>query len=311
MISRRSLLSPLLLLGAGAVGYIYFRDQIGWPEPEATFVGGRASSGWLTFPPMRAGLELPARIHGAPVTVLVDSGAQYTAIDRGLAARLGLQPQTFTPIVAYGVSGAPSVARGTDFQLDLGPVALSGLRAAILDLAPLAQAAGGGFSLILGRDALRRLTAEIDFPRRRIAFHRPETFTPAEGSSAVPVRLENGGLMAQVQVEDAPPVELLVDTGASAPLALSTQIATTLGLLDGREVREARSVTLGGVGRDQVVRARSIRFAGSEFRDQEVSIFDPPDVPLVPKGLLGAGLLRRFRVALDHANGRMHVLRSA
>ncbi len=310
MISRRAFLSPLLLLGAGAIGYIYFRDQFGWPQPQAVFRNDQGHSGWLKLPPMRSGLELPARVHGLPVNVLIDSGAQYTAIDRGLSERLGLRPQTFAPIVAYGVSGGPSVTRAVDFQLDLGPVTLNGLRGAVLELAPLSAATGGRFNIIMGRDALRALTADIDFPHQRVAFSRPDVYAPPAGAVSEPVRMENGALMAKVAVEDSAPIELLVDTGASTTLALSRELATRLNLLDGREVTQARSVTLGGIGLDQVVRVERLTFAGLEIRNAPVSIFQPPTAPLVPQGLLGVGVLRRFRAGLDHANGQLFLSRA-
>jgi predicted aspartyl protease len=114
--------------------------------------------------------------------------------------------------------------------------------------------------------------------------------------------------MAEVQVEDAAPLEVMVDTGATGALALSEKAAQAAGLLAGRTVTQARSVTLGGVSQDRLVQAGHVRFAGHRFDAVDVQVFAPAAHGPIPDGLLGLGLLRRFRVALDHARGRMFLI---
>lgn len=304
---RRAFLRGLALLGGGAAGYLVLRHQFVWPAPEVTFAR-EGSSGWLPLPADGGLVALPAQVRGAAVRAIVDSGGQYSAVDAGLAERLGLPVATVVPMVAFGVSGGPSITRAVTLDADLGGFAVRGLRAATLDLHPLSGLTRQPFSVLLGRDFLRAVVMEADFPRRRIAFFARDRWSPPPGARAVPARLQSGGLMVEVQVEDAPPVEVMADTGATGALALSEAAARAAGLLDGRPLRTGQSVTLGGVSQDGMVRARRIAFAGEAFEDLDVQVYKPAANAPVPDGLLGLGVLERFRIGLDLAQARLFLI---
>jgi predicted aspartyl protease len=305
-LNRRAVLSQLGLLAAGGAGVWLLRERLAWPVPEAAFRGGSETTGWLPLPEPGGLVELPAVVGGRHIRVVLDSGAQYSAIDTSLAGALALPLASPIPMLAFGVSGQPSLTRAVALDLDLGAVAFRGLRAATLDLHPLSRLTRRPFSMLLGRDVLRAVVAEIDFPGGRVAFRRSETWAPGGQWRAATVRRGPAhAIMAEVQVEDAPPLDVMVDTGATGALALSEKAATTAGLLSGRKVQSGRSVTLGGVSQDRMVQASRVRFAGHAFDEVEVQVFAPAASGPIPDGLLGLGLLRRFRVALDHARGRM------
>ena len=264
-----------------------------------------SSSGWLPLPKDGGLIALPARVRGAQVQAIVDSGAQYSAVDSGLAERLELPAATPIPMVAFGVSGGPSLARGVRLDADLGAFALKGLRAATLNLHPLSALTRQPFSLLLGRDFLRAVVTDADFPERRITFLSAAGWRPPPEARAVTARLQSGGLMVEVRIEDAPPLEVMLDTGATGGLALSEDAASAAGLLDGRPLRRNQSVTLGGISQDGMVRARRIVFAGEVFEDVDVQIYRPAPGSPAPDGLLGLAILERFRVVLDLAGGRV------
>ncbi|WP_374469249.1 aspartyl protease family protein [Phenylobacterium sp.] len=307
--NRRALLGQLGLLAAGGAGVWFLRERLAWPLPEVAFRGGGDTTGWLPLPEPGGMVDLPALVGGRHIRVVLDSGAQYSAIDAGLAAELALPAGSPVPMLAFGVSGQPSVTRSVRLDLDLGALTLRGLRAATLDLHPLSRLTRRPFSMLLGRDLLRTVVAEIDFPRARAAFWRASAWTPGGDWRAVTVRPGPAhALMAEVQVEEAPPLDVMVDTGATGGLALSEKAATAAGLLTGRPVRSGRSVTLGGVSQDRMVEARHVRFAGHRFEDMDVQVFAPAVSGPIPDGLLGLGILRRFRVALDHSRARMFLM---
>jgi predicted aspartyl protease len=308
-LNRRALLTQLGVLAVGGAGVWLLRERLAWPLPEVSFRGGGDTTGWLPLPEPGGMVDLPARVAGREIRVVLDSGAQYSAIDAGLARELALPQGSPVPMLAFGVSGQPSVTRSVRLDLDLGAMTLRDLRAATLDLHPLSRLTRRPFSMLLGRDLLRTVVAEIDFPRGRAAFWRASAWTPGEAWRAVTVRPGPAhAIMAEVQIEEAQPLDVMVDTGATGGLALAEEAATAAGLLAGRPVRTGRSVTLGGVSQDRMVEARHIRFAGHRFEDVEVQIFAPAVSGPIPDGLLGLGVLRRFRVALDHARGRMFLM---
>lgn len=308
MISRRALVSRLGLLAAGGAALYLVRDRIPWPPPKVAFAAGEATP-WIPLPPDARLIEIEGEAAGHPVRIVVDSGAQFSAIDRGLAEQLGL-PQALTlPMMAYGVSGEPSLTHTVRFDLSLPGLSIAGMRAAVLDIATLSAATGREFQMLLGRDVLRGLVLDADYPRDRVRFLLPGAFQPPRDAREVPLKLVGGAPMTTVRVESAPPVEVLVDTGATGLLALSAQTAREAGLLaPGRRVVEAHSVSLGGVSIDQMVRARTVEAAGLVLRNVDVQIYSPSAGGPIPRGLLGSGLFRRYRIALDLRGGRLFLI---
>jgi predicted aspartyl protease len=305
--TRRKFLRRLIVIGAGVAGYFVVREQLLWPTPKVVFAGGD-SSGWMDLPLAGGLIDVPARIGGSMIRAVVDSGAQYSAIDAALAQKLALPAATPIPMVAFGVSGSPSLTRAVTLDADLGAFGLKGLRAATLDLQGLTGMTRQPFSLLLGRDFLRAVTAEVDFPAGRAAFFAPGAWRAPAGARAADVSSRAGGLMVAVRIEGGPPLEVMLDTGATGALALSERAARDSGLFDGRPLRTGQSVTLGGVSEDGVTLAREVLFAGSRLADVEVEIYHPATSAPVPNGLLGLGVLQRFHLALDVAAAKLFLI---
>lgn len=196
--------------------------------------------------------------------------------------------------------------------LDLGLPGLTipGLRAAVLDLAAISKATGRDFQLLIGRDVLRSLVVEADFPRGRARFLAREAFRPARDAVLLPLAIKGGAPMVAARIEGAAPLDVLVDTGASGVLALSESAARQTGLLaPGRKVRETHSVSLGGLSLDRLVTARTVQVGGMTLRDTDIQVYRPaPNAP-APSGLLGSGFFRPFRMSLDLAGGRVALVR--
>lgn len=308
-ISRRRLLSRLGVLTAAAGGTLWLvRDRLPWPPLELRFANGRDTP-WLPFPARGGLIDIAASVNGAPVRAVVDSGAQFSAVDAGVAERLGLPRTLAAPLLAYGVSGQPSMTHTVGLDLAVEGLVAPGLRAAVLDLAAISAATGRDFQLLIGRDVLRHVVVEADFPRRRARFLVPSAYRPPPDARLLPLSETRGAPMTSVRIEDAPPLEVLVDTGASGVLALSEAAARQTGLLaPGRPVTQAHSVSLGGLSLDRVVRARTVQIAGLTLRDVDVQIYRPAANAPAPSGLLGAGLFRRFRMALDLGGRQLHLI---
>jgi predicted aspartyl protease len=302
--SRRTLLRQLAVLGVGLGAAWWLRERYLYPTPTVGFAGGLSDSGWLRLPSPGGLIELTAHVAGIPIPVVVDSGAQFSAIDSRLAARLGLKEAPI-PLVAFGVSGEPSLTHTVGVDLSIGPLQVRGMRAATLDLLTLSGVIRRPFAMLIGRDVLRALTLDIDWPNARARFVLPGAFQPPPEARVAPTRKSGGALMAPVAIEGAAPVDLMVDTGATSEIALSDKTAQTLGLLTGRPLTTGRSVSLGGVSEDRVLRADTVEFAGRILRDVEVQVFTPSAQGPLPAGLLGVGILRHYRTAMDLEAGVM------
>jgi predicted aspartyl protease len=247
-------------------------------------------------------------VGGEEIRAVVDSGAQYSAIDTALAERLALPAATPIPMVAFGVSGGPSLTRAVRLDAELDGFALGGLRAATLSLHPLSRLTRQPFSLLLGRDFLRAVIFEVDFPAARAAAYARDAWRPPPDAQAVPARRKSEALMVDIQVEAAPPVEVMLDTGATGAVALSEAAARAAGLMDGRPLRTGESVTLGGVSEDGVAIAQEVVFAGHRLHNVPVQIYRPAAHAPIPDGLLGLGVLARHHVVLDLRLGRLFLI---
>lgn len=308
LISRRAFVSQLTGLGVAAGGAWLLRDQILWRAPQARVAN--AGTAWIDFASRRlSAVTVPARIKGLTVEALVDSGAEYSVIDATLARWLGLGGDLLSvPMIAYGVGGRAQMGRAVTLDARIGGLSLKRLRAAALDLGPVAAMTGLAVPLVLGQDVLSTVIADIDFPRRRLRFAARDGYLPPASAASTPVRRKGRALLVPVKVEGAS-LEVVLDTGASAALVLADNVAEAAGLLSARPVRTAQSLVLGGAMQGRAVTAQRMRFAGEVFENVDVHVFDAPRLPVVPQGLLGYGALQRFRAILDHGGARLHLMR--
>lgn len=307
MTTRRSLLTNLGVLALLGGGAWLAREKLIWPTPRPQF--SRPLGPWLPFStPDQPLVTVLASIGGTLVHALIDSGAQYTSIDRSLVERLGLGRGPSAPMVAFGVGGAAQVARGVTLSLELGGMQIPRLRCASLDLGSISSALGQSVPLIIGFDVLSAVAAEFDFPKRRMRLGDPSAYRPGGGGLDAPVRRSGRALLADVTV-DGSPLEVLVDTGATGLLGLSAEAAKAVGL-DEAAGRTGQSLVLGGVAVSRVVTLDRFAFAGVEFHDVEAHIIQLPRAPGFPKGLMGIEALRNFRVLMDAGGGRMQLFRS-
>lgn len=301
-LTRRSLLRQLAFLGAGLGAAWWVREHYLFPKPNIDFPAGAPATAWVSLPDPSGLIEMTAIVAGIPLRVVVDSGAQFSVIDRSLAARLGLKEAPL-PMLAFGVSGRPSVTHTVALDFTLAGLAIRGVRAATLELLSLSGVIRRPFAMLIGRDVLQALTADIDWPNGRVRFLRPGAYSPERGAQVAPTHIRSGALMTPVGIEGAAPVDVMVDTGATSEIALSQETAQRLGLLAGRPVETGRSVSLGGFSQDRVVHAGSVQFAGRQLTDVEVQVFTPSVQGPMPAGLLGVGILKHYRVGLDLGAG--------
>jgi predicted aspartyl protease len=302
--TRRSFLIRAGLVAGVLGGAWWLREHVVWPSPRATFADDAAPV-WAELAEQRARvLIIPAVVAGTPVRALVDSGAQYSVVDRGLVDRLGLGEGFDIPLLAYGVGGGSQVGRGVTVDVTAAGATFSRMRAAILDLGPLADAGGLSTPLILGQDVLGQADLWLDLPAGRLALAPPGAAPPWSDLTAVPVTRRGSALAATVTVEGAE-TDALIDTGSSSLLALSRSAAAAAGLLDGRERRRGTSLVLGGAVRSELVTVRTLTFGDALFRNATVAIYDDVAGRTLPQGLVGLPALRGRRTVMRLGAGEL------
>ncbi|HYC98976.1 pepsin/retropepsin-like aspartic protease family protein [Brevundimonas sp.] len=307
--NRRNFLIRTAGLAAVVGAAWWARETLLWPAPKLIFAGGGATP-WLPYARRANVPTVRVRVAGREVIALIDTGAQYSVIDRALVEALPAQQRSIfeMPLVAYGVGGGTQMGRGTTVEVTLPGLTIGKLRAAILDLGPLASAGGLNTPLILGRDILEHLVLALDPARRHVRLIRREVFARPPDLAAAVVRRSSGGLIAEVTVEGVA-VDAVIDTGASSLLALDKATAQATGLLDGRPQQVGTSLVLGGAMRAAVVEARTVTFADHLYRRVQVGVFDQPPLPNFPGALVGMEAFAARRAAFDLGAGTLHLSR--
>jgi predicted aspartyl protease len=307
--NRRSFLIRAAGLAALIGGGVWARDNLLWPRPTLTFADGSATP-WLVYARRATVPTVRVRIGGRDLVALIDSGAQYSVIDRALVAALPATGRSLfdMPLLAYGVGGGSQVGRGTTVDVRLPGLEITGLRAAILDLGPLASDEGLRTPLILGQDVLGEAILALDPERRHVRLIRREAFVRPADLAPAAVRRSGSALTTEVTVEGSV-IQSIVDTGASAMLGLSREAATGAGLLDGRPQETGVSLVLGGMMRSAIIEARTVTFADHLYRRVSVGVFDQPPLPNFPGGLVGMEAFDGRRAALDLDRGALFVSR--
>ncbi|MBB4799003.1 putative aspartyl protease [Brevundimonas bullata] len=303
---RRSFMIRVGAAAAAVGGGLWLKDHVIWRRPTLRFPDG-GTSGWSPFVVADAATPtVRVRIAGREVTALIDSGAQYSVIDRALVEALGLTTFFDMPLVAYGVGGQPQVGRGVTLDMAVGTLTVSGLRAAILDLGPLADAAGLGTPLVLGQDLLGEAVLDLDMKRRRARFADPDGHVVSPAMRAVPVKRSGTALTAEVTVEGAV-MRAVIDTGFSSLIALSQGAADAAGLLDGRPETAGASIVLGGMAKARVIKARTVTFGDDLWRGVETPVFADSPLPNYPDALLGVAAFEDREVVVALGRGQLHV----
>ena len=306
--NRRAFLTRAALVAGGLAGAWWLRDHVLWRDPDVSFAAP-GNSGWLAYDEARASVPtVRVTLAGRSVRALVDSGAQYSVIDRSLFETLGLTRAFDIPLVAYGVGGGAQMGRGVTLDLSVGGMRVDGLRAAILSLGPLAVGEGLAAPLILGQDLLGQVVLELETDDRRLRFLPRESYAPPPDAAAIAVAMSRGALITEVTVEGAA-IQAVVDTGASALLALSREAAEGAGLLDGRDQRRGASIVLGGSIDSIIVRSRTITIGDQIHRNVDTPIYADVPLPGFPAALVGMEAFERRRLVLDLGGGRLYASR--
>jgi len=305
---RRSFLVNAAGLAVAVAGGFWLKDNVLWRRPKIAFgTGGQ----WTDL--HAASLPLPvvrANLKGRDVLALIDSGAQYSVLDRALAEELmasGDVSRAFDmPMLAYGVGGQAQVGRGTTLDVGLADVTISNLRAAILDLGPLASQDGLGVGLIIGRDVLFETVLELDMGNRRMRLADPDVWHASADLRPTIVHRDGDALGVELTVEGAV-VRAILDTGASNLLSLSESTAQEAGLLDGRKEEAGQSLVLGGVSRARWLTVQTLTLGDTMRRNVRVAVYPDSHLPNYPDALLGIGAFRDRKLALDMAKGALFV----
>jgi hypothetical protein len=246
---------------------------------------------------------------GHPLTVLLDTGTDPSAIDLGLARRLDLRLGDF----ALGSDATSDTVPFTETSLPwlrLGELTLRDLYAVATDL----SRAPFKIDLVLGYNVLSNLTLTIDYTHSQLTLAHPDLEPSPPGPDGVTLPLtfvDHFPALADLQLSCAGQALDLplatIDTGSNGALTLGRDLADRAGLY-----READQSTTGqGQGFSSgatVLTGACADLRLGPFALPEIAIDAPPsgpgDLGRAGRANIGNRLLARFaRVTLDYRRG--------
>ena len=274
---------------------------------KVSFAGGVGSTGWIDFEFFGGNrIYFPARVNGHPVVVLLDSGAESSAIDRTWAASIGLTGKGgFTAMGSGGVDTA-GVINGV--QVEVGNLTLKDLTVASLDFGPVAAKIGHPLPFVLGNEMFSETAVDIDFAHHRIAFRDPSKLTKPDGAIEIPLASVKGIRSIPVSVEGRPPVQFDFDLGNGSPLLIFPAYYQSQHLLDGRRATQVLGGAIGGIRPQGEAVIRRIDIGGVAFDDvptqfmADVQSGVNSDLTL---GNVGLPILSRFHLVVDYSHDRL------
>jgi hypothetical protein len=248
---------------------------------------------------------------GPPLTVLLDTGTDPSAIDIGLARRLGLRIGEFAP----GHCAATDSVAFTETVLPwlrLGDLTLRNIFTLALDLRIIPFPV----DIVLGYNVLWQVVLHIDYARRRLHLVHPDLGPLAGPGELLPLTFfEHFPALTDVRVcYDALPLAT-IDTGSNGGLTLSPDLAARLGL-----ERTADDVTVGEGsgfgGRCEVLQGVADSLSIGPFTLRHVELDTPGngtgDLSRQGRANIGNRLLARFAsVTLDYQRKQCRITPAA
>lgn len=241
-------------------------------------------------------LFVAAEANGAPVSALLDSGAEMTVLDDDFAAHLGLVQAG--EAIAQGSGAQTMRARFAEgVTLRAAGLDLPGRTVVVLDLDEVsARLIGRPVAMILGRDL-------FDAARLRIDIEGGTVDPVARDAEPDGVRLElaphRGIETFPAAVEGHGPVQAVFDLGNGSEVMVGRAFAERAGIgAPGRIVERRSGGGLGGAVERDIARLETLEIAGRVFRDVPAAIDDSPTAVDLN---LGTSVLRHFVITTDFA----------
>jgi len=247
---------------------------------------------------------------GAPRTFLIDTGAGLTAISRELADTLGLA--LGDPLSIVGLGGGVEARSANLASVGFGGLKRDNVTCLVLDFAEMRSNMGLDVDGILGFSALNRYAVTFDFAAGTLELaQNAARRAPAPGGARVPMQILGGQALVDGKVDGIGAGTFILDTGSwitFVPRSVARRIQSLRRVpgvpfvgADGR-VLEAEAVRARsfGIGAARVDRPILLSASGG-------GASDPIGLTLASgdRGVLGANVLRRFRITLDYPRGEL------
>ncbi len=269
----------------------------------------------LNFEPFAGVILVPATVAGsATLNFIVDSGATMSAItDPLLATALELEVRESGLARGLG-SGATQVLITEEVAISSQGVPVLDVSLATHDIgARLFDVFGRHIDGFLGSELFDRFVVEIDPLRRVVVLHEPGEFSYRGDGVVLPIEIvdQRPIINAIVTIEEGKKpvdVRLMIDSGSARYLTLVT--GSKRRLKPSGNLSRSGSFGVSGAIEVNVASIHRLEMGLVQVNSVETSFIEPFRVPAVRNipdlnGIVGNGLLSRFRSFFDYRNRRL------
>lgn len=217
-----------------------------------------------------------------PVTMLVDTNTDPSAIDGKTARELGL---------AIGSNAAPATGAGTELNttypatlptVELGSVIAKQVAAATIDMSKISARIGRPIAGVLGYSFLKDRIIQIDYGNLKLRFFAESPYPRIQmapntvNTIAMNFRREEGDIIVDSVFVNNEKMRATLDTGSSGSFALTPEAVTLLGLDDDATDSETEtSVGYNGEYQRKKVILKSVRLARYSAEGVQAAVFLP------------------------------------
>ena len=267
-----------------------------------SFASGGTSTGWIDFEYFGdSQIFIPALVNGNPISLLLDSGAGITVVDSGYAAKIQLKGSGSLGV--SGTGGQSTMQLTSDLHIQIGNLSLAHITAGVIDLSSVAAQEAHPMPLVLGREAFNQLIIDIDFQRRKIAFHDPKGYSAPREATRVALGRHGDNRTVPISLEGAAAVQFDFDLGNNGTLIVYPAYRDRTHLLDGRPQTLDMFGGVGGMATEKLATLKTIGIAGTQLIDVPVSFPEPGDNAVnsdQTAGNVGLYIFNRFRLVADY-----------
>jgi hypothetical protein len=274
--------------------------------------------------------EMPFEIHSnkpwvqvrincsEPQWFILDTGCrQSSIIARECADRLHLKVENLVEL-NVGAGQGVKVAFGStpDVTLGIAGGTLHSLALGVTTLNHVEPYEGRHLDGLLGEDFMRRHVVEIDYARRRIRIHDPETYRHEGPGTPIPISFHGGLVVAAARMKppgrEAIDCHVVIDTGVRTtvvwyhPFVVEHDfVASQPRFITGTVGGGAGGETTGDIGRLDSLRIGALDVLNPTvvFSRDTSGVF----AGHAEDGIVGGELLRRCKVTFDYPHERFYL----
>ncbi|RPJ53958.1 MAG: PDZ domain-containing protein [Acidobacteria bacterium] len=250
-----------------------------------------------------------------PFDFQFDSAAGSSLLTPKAAVQAGIEANAFASASGAG-DATIQVQVASDVSFRFGRISWAAQRIPLIPLDTIDEGTGRRADGLIGKDFLDRFVFEIDYANRTMSVYDPSFKYTGGAGVSLPITLAEGPIIeALISVPGRDPIRcrLLVDAPFTGSLTFARPFIEKNRLLDAAKELTPKllKTALRGVGGESVMymgRVQSLKVGPYSF-EKPVAGFCLAEGGTLARsdidGLLGAEILRRFRVIFDFPHLRM------